>query len=167
MNRERVGALLRDFAGKRILVIGDLMLDEFLWGKVSRISPEANTLDELWADHGRYLLARLQVHADAARLSGTVASVQRASGNFVEYQLRYVLPQVPDELRLQQDLLNEIEYAPGNPWEASYIVNVRGNTDEHEAIRLGIHQVMMLLAPFMRDAERLHLNTLSQAYLQA
>jgi D-beta-D-heptose 7-phosphate kinase/D-beta-D-heptose 1-phosphate adenosyltransferase len=29
------------FAGRRILVIGDLMLDEFLWGKVSRISPEA------------------------------------------------------------------------------------------------------------------------------
>ena len=27
--------------GKRILVIGDLMLDEFIWGKVSRISPEA------------------------------------------------------------------------------------------------------------------------------
>jgi len=29
------------FATERILVIGDLMLDEFLWGKVSRISPEA------------------------------------------------------------------------------------------------------------------------------
>jgi len=29
------------FAGQRVLVIGDLMLDEFLWGKVSRISPEA------------------------------------------------------------------------------------------------------------------------------
>ena len=29
------------FAGRRVLVIGDLMLDEFLWGKVSRISPEA------------------------------------------------------------------------------------------------------------------------------
>lgn len=27
--------------GKRILVIGDLMLDEFVWGKVGRISPEA------------------------------------------------------------------------------------------------------------------------------
>src|SRR3954464_13327334 len=38
-------ALLRDavsaFAGKRILAVGDLMLDEFIWGKVSRISPEA------------------------------------------------------------------------------------------------------------------------------
>lgn len=29
------------FAEQRILVIGDLMLDEFIWGKVSRISPEA------------------------------------------------------------------------------------------------------------------------------
>ena len=28
-------------ASKRILVIGDLMLDEFVWGKVGRISPEA------------------------------------------------------------------------------------------------------------------------------
>jgi D-beta-D-heptose 7-phosphate kinase/D-beta-D-heptose 1-phosphate adenosyltransferase len=27
--------------GRRVLVVGDLMLDEFLWGKVSRISPEA------------------------------------------------------------------------------------------------------------------------------
>ena len=34
-------ALLPRFADKRILVIGDLMLDEFIWGKVSRISPEA------------------------------------------------------------------------------------------------------------------------------
>jgi D-beta-D-heptose 7-phosphate kinase/D-beta-D-heptose 1-phosphate adenosyltransferase len=29
------------FASKRILVIGDLMLDEYVWGKVARISPEA------------------------------------------------------------------------------------------------------------------------------
>ncbi len=34
-------ALLPRFAGKRILVVGDLMLDEFIWGRVSRISPEA------------------------------------------------------------------------------------------------------------------------------
>ncbi len=42
---------------------------------------------------------------------------------------------------------------------------VRGEKDEQQAIRLGIHQVMMLIAPFLRDAERLHLNTLAQAYL--
>lgn len=33
--------LLRAFPHKRILVIGDVMLDEYLWGTVRRISPEA------------------------------------------------------------------------------------------------------------------------------
>ena len=42
---------------------------------------------------------------------------------------------------------------------------VRGEKNEQAAIRQGIHHVMMLIAPFMRDAERLHLNTLSQAYI--
>jgi D-glycero-beta-D-manno-heptose-7-phosphate kinase len=36
-----IADLLARFDGRRILVIGDLMLDEFIWGKVSRISPEA------------------------------------------------------------------------------------------------------------------------------
>jgi D-beta-D-heptose 7-phosphate kinase/D-beta-D-heptose 1-phosphate adenosyltransferase len=37
----RLTQIVDEFADKRILVIGDLMLDEFIWGKVSRISPEA------------------------------------------------------------------------------------------------------------------------------
>ena len=37
----RYRSLIAGFAGQRILVAGDLMLDEFIWGKVSRISPEA------------------------------------------------------------------------------------------------------------------------------
>src|SRR5260370_1377686 len=40
-NAARLQALIAAFAGRRILVIGDLMLDEYIWGKVSRISPEA------------------------------------------------------------------------------------------------------------------------------
>jgi rfaE bifunctional protein kinase chain/domain len=39
--RRRVGALLRRFPTARLLVIGDLMLDQFIWGRVDRISPEA------------------------------------------------------------------------------------------------------------------------------
>lgn len=34
-------AALDRFAGKRVLVIGDLMLDEHIWGTAERISPEA------------------------------------------------------------------------------------------------------------------------------
>src|SRR5215471_20172022 len=41
MKPARVEELLRKFSSKRILVIGDLMLDEYVWGRVSRISPEA------------------------------------------------------------------------------------------------------------------------------
>ena len=37
----RLKRLVDRFAGKRILVVGDLMLDEYIWGQVSRISPEA------------------------------------------------------------------------------------------------------------------------------
>lgn len=38
---ERLRGLIHRFAGTRVLVIGDLMLDQFVWGDVSRISPEA------------------------------------------------------------------------------------------------------------------------------
>ena len=37
----RLTEILGAFPSRKILVIGDLMLDEFLWGKVTRISPEA------------------------------------------------------------------------------------------------------------------------------
>ncbi len=37
----RLKKLVDGFRGRRILVLGDLMLDEYIWGKVSRISPEA------------------------------------------------------------------------------------------------------------------------------
>lgn len=41
MNLIRLQEILERAPAKRILVIGDLMLDEFVWGKVGRISPEA------------------------------------------------------------------------------------------------------------------------------
>ena len=41
MNLKTLRQILDRALSKRILVIGDLMLDEFVWGKVGRISPEA------------------------------------------------------------------------------------------------------------------------------
>jgi D-beta-D-heptose 7-phosphate kinase/D-beta-D-heptose 1-phosphate adenosyltransferase len=41
MDLKRLRQILDRAESKRILVIGDLMLDEFVWGKVGRISPEA------------------------------------------------------------------------------------------------------------------------------
>jgi D-beta-D-heptose 7-phosphate kinase/D-beta-D-heptose 1-phosphate adenosyltransferase len=39
--KKRLLALLRRFAGARIMVIGDVMADHYIWGDVERISPEA------------------------------------------------------------------------------------------------------------------------------
>ena len=39
LSRSRVAEVLNP--ARRILVVGEMMLDEFIWGKVSRISPEA------------------------------------------------------------------------------------------------------------------------------
>ncbi len=41
MNRRRLDTLLAAFRRVRIVVIGDVMLDRFVWGSVERISPEA------------------------------------------------------------------------------------------------------------------------------
>src|SRR5438034_7074100 len=38
---EALRGIVARFAGRRIAVLGDLMLDRYLWGRVDRISPEA------------------------------------------------------------------------------------------------------------------------------
>ena len=40
-SRTRAATLLKAMRGRRILILGDVMLDEFIWGRVARISPEA------------------------------------------------------------------------------------------------------------------------------
>lgn len=40
-NKKRIDELFEKFNGKNIVIVGDLMLDVYIWGKVGRISPEA------------------------------------------------------------------------------------------------------------------------------
>lgn len=41
LNKTRTREIFKNFAGKKIAVIGDIMLDRYFWGSVSRVSPEA------------------------------------------------------------------------------------------------------------------------------
>jgi D-glycero-beta-D-manno-heptose-7-phosphate kinase len=41
MSRRRACEIVDGFSRSRVLVVGDIMADHFIWGKVSRISPEA------------------------------------------------------------------------------------------------------------------------------
>lgn len=53
----RLKTIFEHFNGKRIVVLGDLMLDKYIWGSVSRISPEAP-------------VPVLEVESESARLGG-------------------------------------------------------------------------------------------------
>ena len=55
--KQKLLKILEQFKNKKILVIGDIMLDKYIWGDVSRISPEApvqvvNVLKEDYAPGG-------------------------------------------------------------------------------------------------------------------
>src|ERR687889_2740869 len=41
LTKTRASEILRNLRGRYVLVLGDVMLDEFVWGDVTRISPEA------------------------------------------------------------------------------------------------------------------------------
>lgn len=41
MKNKQLQDILAQFPGKRVLIVGDVMLDEYLWGEMHRISPEA------------------------------------------------------------------------------------------------------------------------------
>ena len=41
VSKKRAAAIIDRFFGPRVIVVGDIMVDHFIWGKVSRISPEA------------------------------------------------------------------------------------------------------------------------------
>ncbi len=41
ITKKKAAKIIDNFAGTNVLVVGDVMVDHFIWGKVSRISPEA------------------------------------------------------------------------------------------------------------------------------
>jgi len=43
VDKMRVRDVLAKFPAAHVLVVGDIMVDHFIWGRVSRISPEARS----------------------------------------------------------------------------------------------------------------------------
>ena len=87
--------------------------------------------------HGAYLLEHLRISADGRRLQGRVDSpdVQKHVPPKFVYEFAYALDRPASEFRFEEDVLNEFEFAPGNRWEASYIVQIN---EEGRAAREGL-----------------------------
>lgn len=70
LSRARLQRWLQRMAGKRVAVIGDSMLDAFLWGDATRISPEAPVPVVLVARRSWSLGGAANVAANVAALGG-------------------------------------------------------------------------------------------------
>jgi D-beta-D-heptose 7-phosphate kinase/D-beta-D-heptose 1-phosphate adenosyltransferase len=77
----RAGALLARMAGRRVVVIGDVMIDEWIWGRVSRISPEAPVPVVAVHDHSFTLGGSGNVANNLRALGAKVTLVAVAGGD--------------------------------------------------------------------------------------
>jgi len=68
---DRIDSLFKRFAGKRVAVIGDLMVDRYFWGSISRISPEAPVPVVEVASESTRLGGAANVANNIASLGGT------------------------------------------------------------------------------------------------
>jgi hypothetical protein len=94
-------------------------------------SKDETTIAEVWRRHADYLLAHFHLSTDGVPALGQISGITppdaTASDELWTYYFRFELPaehQHPHEIVLRQDVLNEINFAPGNPWEASYVVRI-------------------------------------------
>jgi len=101
---------------------------------------------EMLRQHGEYLLAHFRVSADGQRLTGRVVKIPGQTGGQPVYQLEYEIGgSTPARISLEEDLLREFEFAPGNPWEASYVVRARrGAGQEVEGLLLTWREPLVL-----------------------
>ena len=79
------------FSGVRVLVAGDFMLDEYIWGKVSRISPEAP-------------VTVVEVERETRTLGGAGNVVNNLAALGAEVQVIGLVGEDPPALALRQEL---------------------------------------------------------------
>jgi len=93
MHGKRLQALVERFHDATILVVGDVMMDEYVWGNVSRISPEAP-------------VPVVEVASESMRLGGAANVVNNICGLGGKAKICSVVGNDLTGEKLRQDLLN-------------------------------------------------------------
>lgn len=89
--------------------------------------PPAPSLAEAYEQHGAYLLHHLRVFADERELAGSLASFSAPQPGAAHaiYNFEFAGHNNWRTIRIEQNVLNEFDYMPGNRWEATYVVSAR------------------------------------------
>jgi len=148
---------LHDIAGKRILVIGDIMLDEYHWGDVNRISPEApvpvckvskTTLVPGGASNVALNISKLQGTPYLSGVIGQDSSAEKLlnvlSTENISTDCIHQTPFKPTTLKSRviahQQHIVRVDREDSNPLssdiEASLLETIRGQADTFHAILL-------------------------------
>jgi rfaE bifunctional protein kinase chain/domain len=141
MKQQRLRDLIDSFKTKRILVVGDLILDEFVWGKVRRISPEA-PVPVVEVDHETYYPGGAANVARNLREFGCATSVLGMVGT--DLRARHIA-QLLRERQIDTGLLIEDE-------DYRTIVKTRIIAKHQQVVRVDREQIRGLTLPQMEDA---------------
>lgn len=91
--------------------------------------------------HRDYLLRHFIVRGDKQVLRGhPVAGPNPATGNRFAYEFEYPFQPQTSAFRFEENVLNEFEFAPGNRWEASYVVEITDGEQRREGLLLTSRQ---------------------------
>jgi len=116
----------------RVVLRARVTMEEILVPSALQATGKSASLSEACNNYGQYLPRHLFLSANKTLLSGKLIKVTEpaASGpqsNFAMFEYEYANPAgmiAPTEIELKQNVLNEFTYAPGNVWEASYVVRI-------------------------------------------
>jgi hydrogenase/urease accessory protein HupE len=144
------GAMLVTIFPHQLTVRATVSLEEVL--VAAAYGPESTRAKSPVAmaqQHGAYLLEHLRISAGGRRLHGRLVDATTDAQKHVPpdssqagdnprhfvYEFAYPLDKPASEVRFEEDVLNEFEFAPGNRWEASYIVQI---TEDGHVSREGL-----------------------------
>ncbi len=98
------------------------------------------TQADAYRAHGTYLLKHIFLTVDGSRLDGKVVGIQEPNNKtltpgepgkeYVVYEIAYAPIAPPASIELRQDVLLEVEFTPGNPWQSTYITGIRQGTSQ-------------------------------------
>ena len=92
VNRKRALEIIGQYPSSKVLVIGDLMVDHFIWGKVSRISPEAPvpivevTKEDLMVGGSGNVVSNIHAMGGTVAVAGIIGS--DGMGDWLETKLQ-------------------------------------------------------------------------------
>jgi hydrogenase/urease accessory protein HupE len=160
--------LREDHLSMRVRVSNEAV---FVASTFARIETGASDLRAVFEQHGTYLLNHLRLRSEAGFLSGRLVEVKipedRTINGFASYEFKYTFTRRPPaEVFIQNSVLQDVPFAPGIPWTASFSVSQRRDGELIQEGLLLTHSDPLALDFGSSSRRPLHWGSLFSSYLR-